>query len=77
VNAVAEVAEPRLEAAAVRLLDQLAILDEASLTRDGRPLAGAVDEGDVDVRVVGQVVGLAGLVVCVEEKVDASGFLFM
>ena len=41
----------------------------------GGPLAGSVEEGDVDVGVGGQGVGLAGFGVCMEEEVDAAVFL--
>ena len=44
-----------------------AVGDDAGGAGDGGPLAGAVDEGDVDGGVVAQVVRLAGLGVGVED----------
>lgn len=77
VDSIIKVAQPRLQPNAVRLLDQLTISHNTCLARDGCPLAGAVDEGYVDMGIVGQVVGLSRFSVCVEEEVNASGFLLI
>lgn len=69
VHAVAQVADPGLEAARVVLAHDLAVRDDGGLARDGGPLARRVEEGDVDARVGVQVVRLAGLGVGVEEQV--------
>lgn len=71
VLAVAKVAEPGLEADGVVLLDAGAVGLDGGEARDAGPLAGVVEEGEVDVGVLGQVVGLAGLGVGVEDEVDA------
>lgn len=72
---VTEVADPGLERRRIVLLDQLAVRDDLGRAADGGPLAKRVQESDVDVRVGGDVVRLAGLGVSVEEEVDAAGFL--
>lgn len=74
-DSVAKIAQPGLQAAAVCLLDQIAIRNNTRLARDRSPLARAINEGHVHVWIIGQVVGLAGLGVCVEEKINATGFL--
>ena len=58
VRAVSEVTQPRLELRAVVLLHHGTVCDDACLARDGRPVAGAVEEGDVDVGIALQLVGL-------------------
>lgn len=77
VLAIAEIAQPGLERGRVVLADGLAVGEDAGTARNGGPLAGGVVEGDVDVRVLGQVVRLAGFGVGVEEEVDAAGLLFV
>lgn len=71
VLAVTEVAEPCLEGGGVVLLDAGAVGLDGSGAGDGGPLAGVVEEGKVDIGVLGEVVGLAGLGVGVEDEVDA------
>lgn len=76
VLSVAEITNPCLESGAVVLVDGFAIGEELSLAGDGSPLAGrGVDKGKVDVRVGCEVVGLAGLCVCVEDEVDTVALL--
>jgi hypothetical protein len=75
VDAVPQVAQPRPEVLAVMLLDERPVRDDVGLAADRRPLSRAVEEADVDVRVAREVVRLAGLGVCVEEEVNAAGFL--
>ena len=72
---VAEVTNPRLKRWRVVLLHEGAIGDEGSATGDGRPFARGGQEGDIDVRVGFEVVGLAGLGIGVEEEIDAVAFL--
>ena len=74
-NAVAKVTEPRLEGWAVVLSNKAAICADAGVSGDGSPLSRSVDEGNVDVRVSIEIVGLARLSVGVEEKVNASSLL--
>lgn len=76
VLAVTEVAEPCLEGGGVVLFDAGAVGLDGSGARDGGPLAGVVEEGEVDVGVLGEVVGLAGLGVGVEDEVDAVVLLW-
>lgn len=71
VLAVAEVTKPCLEGGGVVLLDAGAVGLNGSGAGDGGPLAGVVEESEVDVGVLGEVVGLAGLGVGVEDEVDA------
>lgn len=73
--AVAQVSKPSLQSRVVVFLDERPIGDDVRLSGDGSPLARRIDEGDVDVRVARQVVSLPGLGVCVEEEVEAVGFL--
>jgi hypothetical protein len=75
VLSVAEVTQPGLERRAVVLLDQATICDNLSDAADRRPLARAVEERDVDVRVLGQLVRLVRLGVGVEEQVNATVLL--
>ena len=77
VLAVAEVAEPGLQAGRVVLLDAGAVGLDGGEAGNAGPLAGVVEEGEVDVGVLGEVVGLAGLGVCVEDEVDAVVLLFL
>jgi len=75
VNAVAKVTKPSLEGWAVVLSNKAAICADAGVSSDGSPLSRSVDEGNVDVRVSIEIVGLARLSVGVEEKVNASSLL--
>ena len=71
VLAVTEVAEPGLEGGRVVLLDAGAVGLDGSGAGDAGPLAGVVEESEVDFGVLLKVVGLAGLGVGVEDEVDA------
>ena len=71
VLAVTEVAEPGLEGRRIVLLDTGAVGLDGGGAGDAGPLAGVVEEGEVDVGVLLEVVGLAGLGVSVEDEVDA------
>jgi hypothetical protein len=71
VLSIAKVAEPRLERGRVVLLDARAVGLDGSGAGDAGPLAGVVEEGEVDLGVLLEVVGLARLGVGVEDEVDA------
>lgn len=71
VLAVTEVAEPGLKGRRVVLLDAGAVRLDGSGAGDAGPLAGVVEESEVDFGVLLEVVGLAGLGVGVEDEVDA------
>jgi len=71
VLAVTEVAEPGLKGRRVVLLDAGAVGLDGSGAGNAGPLAGVVEEGEVDVGVLLQVIGLAGLGVGVEDEIDA------
>ena len=75
VLAVTLIAHPGLQCRGVVLLHGLAVGEDACGAGDGGPAAVWRDEGDVDVGVVVDVVGLAGLGVGVKEVVDATRFL--
>ena len=77
VDTVTKVAQPGLKLGAVVLLDEVAVRDDVGDAADGGPLARHVEEGHVDVGVVLEVVGLAGLAVAVEEEVDAAVLLWV
>ena len=72
---VAQVAHPGFQGGGVVFADGVAFGDDGGRSGDGRPFAGGVEEGDVDVRVGREVRGFAGFGVGVEEEVDAAGFL--
>lgn len=76
-DSVTKVAQPRLQSAAIRLLDQLAICHQACFARDGCPLARAIDEGYIDVGVIGQIVSFSGFGIRVEEEIDTPRFLYI
>jgi len=71
VLAVTEVAEPCLESGRVELLNTGAVGFDGGSAGDAGPLAGVVEEGEVDLGVLFEVVGLARLGVGVENEVDA------
>lgn len=73
--AISQVTNPRLEAGGIVLLDRRAVRLDRRLAADRRPFARRRQEGDVDVRVVLQIVRLARLRVGVEEKVETVRFL--
>ena len=75
VLAVAEVTQPRFEGRRVVLAHLFAVGFDFGAAGDRGPLAGAVDEADVYLGVLGQIVGLAGFGVGVEEEVYAVAFL--
>lgn len=74
--AVAEVAEPGFERGRVVLVDLFAVGLDFGGAGDRGPFAGAVDEADVYFGVLGEVVGLAGFGVGVEDEVDAVALLY-
>lgn len=73
--AITEVTNPRLERGRIVFLDDGAVGDEARATRDRGPFAAGVEEGEVDVWVGFEVVGLAGFGIGMEKEVDAVAFL--
>jgi hypothetical protein len=73
---IAQVTNPGLQAGGVVLVDDGAVGEDRGRAGEGGPFAGGVQEGDVDVPVGGEVVGLAGFGVGVEEEVDAAVLLF-
>lgn len=75
VLAVTEVTQPGLEAGGVVLADLLAVGLNGGNTGDGSPLAGGLEEGQVDVIVRLEVIGLARLAVGVEDEVDTVALL--
>lgn len=75
VLSVTKITEPGLERRGVVLANGLAVGDDISLSGDRCPFAGAVEEGNVDVGVGVDVIGLARFGVGVEEEVDAAGLL--
>ncbi len=75
VLSVTQIAQPGLQGRRVVFLDDGAIGDDFRGARDRGPFAGGVEEGNVDVRVGGDVGGLAGLGVGVEDEVYALVFL--
>ena len=75
VLAVLEITEPGFERRRVELANLLPVGLDGGDAGDGRPLAGVVEEAEVDFAVALEVVGLAGLGVGVEDQVDAVAFL--
>lgn len=76
VFAVLEVPEPGFEGGGIVFANFGAVGLDGGVAGDGGPFAGRVDEGEVDVGVCGEVVGLAGFGVGVEDEVEAVAFLF-
>lgn len=74
-DSISQVPQPGPQVGAVVLLDEGSVYDNVGEAADRGPLAGGVQEADVDVRIVGEIVSLAGLGVGVEEEIDATGFL--
>lgn len=74
-DSVSQIPQPGLQVGVVMLLDEGPVPDDAGHAADGRPLARAVEEADVDVRIAGEVVRLTGFGIGVEEEIDAAGFL--
>lgn len=72
VLSITQIAEPGLERRVVVLLDEGAVGDDLGQAADGCPLPGSVQEGNVDVGVLGELVCLVGLGVGVEEQIDTS-----
>jgi hypothetical protein len=75
VRAITKITKPGLQPRGVVLLDNSAVSLDSGMTRDGRPLAGAGNETNVDRRILLEVVGLARLGVGVEEEIKAVSFL--
>ena len=71
VLAVTKVTEPGLESGRVELLHAGTVGLDGSGAGDAGPLAGVVEESKVDLGVLLEVVGLAGLGVGVEDEVNA------
>jgi hypothetical protein len=69
------ITHPGLQCRGVVFLDGVAIGEDAGGAGNGGPRAIGGEEGDVDVLVRVEVVGLAGFSVGMEQVVDASGFL--
>jgi hypothetical protein len=72
---VSQIAQPCFKTRRVVFLDGFAVSQDAGDPRDGGPFPAAVQEGDVDVRVCGEVVCFAAFGVGVEDQVYAAGFL--
>ena len=75
VLSITQIAQPGFQGRRVVFLDYGAVGDDLRGAGHGGPFAGGVEEGDVDVRVGGDVGGLAGLGVGVEDEVDSLVFL--
>lgn len=68
---IAEVTHPSLQAWAVVLLDSATVGIDGGRARDGRPLAGAIQEADVDLRILLQLIRLVRFGVGKEEQLGA------
>jgi hypothetical protein len=73
--AVTKIAEPGFQGRGVVSLDSGTVGDDAGFARDRSPLAGTVEERDVDSVVGGDVVSLARFGIGVKYEVDATRFL--
>lgn len=72
---VTKIAEPGFQGRGVVFLGSDAVGDDAGFAGDGSPLAGTVEECDVDSVVGGDIVSLARFGVGMEYEVDATRFL--
>lgn len=61
---------------AIILAHQIAVCDDSRKAGNGGPFVARVEKGDVDVGIGGEVVGLPGVGVGVEEEVDTSILLY-
>jgi hypothetical protein len=75
VLSITQVTQPGFQGRRVVFLDDGAVGDDLGGAGHGGPFAGGVEEGDVNMGVGGDVGGLAGLGVGVENEVDAGVFL--
>lgn len=73
--AITKIAEPGFQRGRVVLLDDVAVNFDGCMSRNRCPLARVVDEANVDRRVGLEIVGLSGLGVGMEEKVEAITLL--
>ena len=67
VSPVAEITEPGFESWRIVLVDEGAVGADGSVAGDARPLAGGVEESNVDGGVRGEGVGFAGFGVGMED----------
>lgn len=77
VCAIFQIPEPCFQRWGVVFANGLAVGYDLGYAADGRPLASALEEGDVDIGVGFEVVGLTGLGVGVEKEVNAAAFLWL
>lgn len=73
--AVLQVAKPRFQGRRVVFADRLTVSDDVGFARDRGPLAGGIEEGDVDLRFGLEIISFAGFGVGVEKEVNAATFL--
>lgn len=72
---VSKVTQPSLQRWRVVFADHSSICYDGSVTREGCPLSSSIIEGHIDGGVGFEVIGLSGLGVGVEDKINASVFL--
>ena len=73
---VTKVTHPGFQGWRVVFLDNGAVGEDRGFTRDRGPLAGWVQEGNVNFGVILKIVSLARLGVGVEEEIDTTAFLW-
>ena len=73
---ITEISKPSFQSWRVVFLDSSSVGEDTGFAGDGSPFAAAVEEGDVDGVIGGDVVGLARFSVGVEDKVDTARFLW-
>lgn len=73
--AVLQVAKPCFQGRRVVFADHLPVSDNVGFAGNRGPLAGGVEEGDVDLGFGLEVIGLAGFSVGVEQEINAATFL--
>lgn len=73
---IPQIAQPRFQRYRVIFAYHCTISNDVCLSRDGSPLAGRIEKGNIDLRVGLQIVGFAGLGVGMKYEIDAIAFLF-
>lgn len=76
-DTVPQIPEPCPQVRAVVLFDKGPVRDEVGRAADRGPLTRVVQKADVDMRVAGEIVGLARLGVGMKEQINAASFLEM
>lgn len=73
--AILQVAKPCFQGRRVVFADHLTVSDDVGFARNRGPLAGGIEEGNVNLGFRLEVIGFAGFGVGVEKEINAASFL--